>query len=495
MEQLDATAIPQPQMETAIRDLKGVYAVATGATGPALPVSPPSTFATILLALFLTVVAWIIAELSNYVEIQQNWATYRCSPSVMPFSRFYGHDLSETMRFCTSEAVREHAPGVIDPIYQGINKVTGVVEGVYDRVEDVAGGITDLLSGFEKFVVGFFNSFRLIGTRVRMTFIRMKGIFDRVYGVFLAFSFAAISAITFGQNMVCNPLVTFMGEITGVDTCCFAPDTPIRMADGTTKAIQHARIGDLLFGKIEVSGLFEFDGTDVPMVNLQKDVCVSANHCVLLDGRWIQAGNHPSAKPSAISYPRIYCLNVKKGNRFCVEGMWFTDYEETDTESVIAESKRIAEQMLNGHSYKADSHSIIPGYTLGFDSNMKVAMEDGSWKPIDKIKIGDRLQDSDEVMGVVVERVDASTTCCVPSSKHHRVRVGSSQMVWSGREWIRVGNRLPIETSEDGHLLLYHLFVRDNIPFRVGCDNYSFIVRDYVEVSEAQQPFDNYLIR
>ena len=209
-------------------------------------ISPPSLLVLMGLTLLMVLIAAGLAAMSNYQNVRANWAEYRCDPSITPFAKFYGYNLEETVNFCIGQSVKEHAPGVIDPIYSGINKITGVVDGVYTKVEAVEGGVSGLLSGFKTFLVNFENSFRLLGTRIRMAFIRVKDIFARVYGIFIAFAYAAISAITFGENLICNPLVTFVAGFAGVDICCFAPETQVHMADGSLRPIPTVVIGDEL---------------------------------------------------------------------------------------------------------------------------------------------------------------------------------------------------------------------------------------------------------
>ena len=378
------------------------------------------------------------------------------------------------MSFCTSEAVREHASGVIDPIYQGINEVTGVVEGVFDRVGAISGGVGELLRGFEEFVSGFMNSFRLVGTRVRMTFVRMKALFDRVYGVFLAFSFAAISAITFGQNMVCNPLVTFMGEITGVDTCCFAPGTRIALGSGGTKPIEEIRIGDRLKAGGTVTGLLQFDGDSVDMVDI-RGVTVSGNHCLLHNGVLIPAGEHPAA--TAVlkgAVPRIYCLNTTN-NRIPVTSadartLWFTDYEETSDSRVAAEAQQIVNRRLGV------SEGPVDGYCLGLDPLTPVILSDGGRRRLEDVMIGDVLTGGCRVTGVVEE-------LCESVTEVEGVRMGTAQLFRGMGGWRRPGPVGPV-----GPMVLRHLIVEGHC-FQAG----GMWVRDYVEASEAQIPYYTFI--
>jgi len=500
--------VPDPLIERTKRDLQEVYA---SATQTALPpemkeAAGASPFTLAVIAAILGAIAWIIAEFSNYQEIKKNWSTYRCMPSVMPFAAFYGQNLGETMRFCTGEAVREHAPGVIDPIIAGINKATGVVEGVYDEVKEISGGITDLMTGFENFVVGFMNSFRLIGTRVRMTFVRMKSIFDRVYGVFLSFSFAAISAITFGQNMVCNPMVTFMGEITGVDTCCFAPNTMIRMEDGSSKEIHRVRIGDRLFSESEepclVTGVFQFDGKDVPMVTL-NGVEVSGNHRLNQRGRWLPASAHPLAIPSP-SLTSIICLNTSN-HRMPVgaftgdpslqittmfgskELLWFTDYEETEDPVVVLTAKRLAE-----HSLDVAEPSQNTDYSLGLDPRLHVVMEDDSWRLITDVRPGDHLKSATNpcyVTGIAEEIVDS--TIKIAGTEY---LIGASQIIRSSSGSHRASTADWTVGPSDKKLR--HLFVTGGeftIAYKFYDVPFMWQVRDYSEAAISQVPYDAFM--
>ena len=99
----------------------------------------------ITMTLALGFVTYIISELANYYEIKRHWSHYRCHPSVTPFAKFYGHDLTETMNFCVGQAVAAHAPGVIRPIEEGVTKVMGVVDEVYEKAKSVEGGVSQLI--------------------------------------------------------------------------------------------------------------------------------------------------------------------------------------------------------------------------------------------------------------------------------------------------------------------------------------------------------------
>ena len=460
-------------------------------------IQPPSTITMVMISIGLLVVAIVGAQISNYREIRRNWSHYRCEPSIAPFAKFYGYDLAETMNFCMSEAVREHAGGVIDPIYQGINKVTGVVDGVYSQVQSVAGGVQSLLKGFSDFVVNFINSMRLIGTRIRMAFIRLKDIFARIHGVFIAFAYAAISALTFGENLVCNPLVMFLGTIAGVDVCCFAPDTQIIMAGGAiTKPITQIRIGDRLGDGGVVESTYMFSGEDTKMKRL-FGVHVSANHYVLAGKQMIQVGEHCSAE-DAECLPRLWCLGTSTHTIPVASGdthLTFADYEESSDPTVIAETQRIAEMELNKDLKESTAGSCfpraevagstVPDYGLGLDPSFSVNLANGAWVPITSVRIDDALMGGGIVKGVIQELCETQ----VKTPGGHWV--SAAQLILYEGKWQRAANIWPM-AIHNRETIMYHLMVTANASITIKAEDDVFIVRDYAELTSlaVQAPYD-----
>lgn len=481
--------LSEPLLKESMKELLKVSAFINSKADPAVMAAfaaPPSLLALVGITIVLIGIVWAIAETANYYEIRNNWATYRCMPSVTPFAKFYGHDLAETMSFCVGEAVKAHAGSVINPLYAGINEVTGVVEGVFDKVESVEGGVVGLLKGFEGFVVNFANSLRLVGTRVRMSFIRVKEIFERVYGIFIAFAYAAISAITFGENLVCNPLVTFVAGFAGVDICCFAPETQLVLVDGQHKAISDVRIGDVLEGGARVCSTYVFDGTQTPMYMLHG-IHVSGNHyiCRPENGTLIHVCDHPDAKPAAC-LPRLWCIGTTNNlmSVYAPSGrtLVFADYEESSDPAVILEAQMAAEIALNG----CPAHTHLADYSLGLDPRVLVFMEDGGWLPIDRVRIGMRLASGDAVIGTIREECDA--VCVSPGG----IVVSAAQLVFADRKrgWVRAGTVWPVGLGRGS--ILVHLMVSGGQNITIANTAEVLTVRDYAEVTslDMQAPYD-----
>jgi len=479
--------LPEDLRAETIAKLAQVAAVMDSGGDPAVLASikdPPGVVALALLSGLLAIVIIIIAQIGNYYEIRNNWAHYQCMPSVAPFAKFYGHDLAATMNFCIQQQVKEHSGEVIAPIYKGVMEVQQVVDGVFTKVEAVEGGIMGLIKGFENFVVNFVNSFRLLGVQVRVMLIRIKEIFARVHGIFMAFVFAAISAITFGENLVCNPLTVFVGTIAGVDICCFAPETNVHMADGSQRPIREVQIGDLLADGGRVTSTFVFDGAAVDMVSIQG-VHVSTNHSLQgPDGQWVAGGDHPAATPVP-SRSRIHCLSTTTNTIPVVPlsgaaPLFFTDYEETSDPAVAAAAQAAAMRELSGYS-----GVVQPDFSLGVDPAAHVAVP-GGWKRLGDLQVGDTLANGTRVTGIVrefcrdVRRSPCGLLCSAAQLVHGLMG-----------NWFRAGERW--ESAEAAELC--HLFMDNNSSIMIASKSELWAIRDYQEWHgpTTQQPYDRYL--
>jgi hypothetical protein len=480
--------LSQPLQEDAERLFQRIAAEQSGTFINSSIKEPPGFAMLATLTFGLGFMTYIVSELANYYEIKRHWSHYRCHPSVTPFAKFYGHDLTETMNFCVGQAVAAHAPGVIRPIEEGVTQVMGVVDEVYEKAKSVEGGIGQLIGGFERFVLEFANAMRTIGTRFRMSVIRIKEIFERVHGIFISFAFAAISAITFGENLICNPLVTFIGTIAGVDVCCFAPGTLVKTAEGVTKPIESVRIGDHLWRSGVVTSTYKFHGSLTSMVSI-RGVVVSGNHYIWDDAvcGMARADEHSEADRCA-SVPRLYCLGtssnwipiVDPSNRV----LMCADYEESSEPDVVAAAQAAAEKALNGPDGPVGS--TVPDYSLGIDQTLFVQMVDGSWTLADSVRIGDVLASGAWVVGVVTE--DCEELCITPGLK----MISAAQLVQrqDSGPWIRASHIWP--TLRTYSRRLTHFITSDGGPLIVAdsLDSAPYAVRDYQEWVGLQAIYD-----
>jgi hypothetical protein len=425
----------------------------------------------------------LLFTIGNLTEVSSNWSRYRCNPVFMPFASSFGYDIQENFNFCLGSVFKSKAGDVFAPIYGMLHNFSSILT----LIIDVTLGIRKLFSNFflstNSFIRNVRDRIQGLLFQLRLTFLKMQTLMGRVYGSLYAMIWMGTSAITAGFSMSENKVVKFILDF------CFDPATEVVMVDGTTKKMGDLRVGDMLASGKRVTSTFVFDGTRTPMVRI-KDVVVSAKHIVNAPEGWIEAGNSAFAQPVS-SIPRIVCVNVEGHKFVTATGLEVSDYDETESAAVIAEVQAIAETALNGTATErpgastAENLSGLPNdYALGFDPDAEIQMDDGSWKPVRSVDVGDILQGKHVVLGTVVEECP-HTVAHLPSG----IVVSSAQLIFHDGLWVRAG--IASAKQAAGNNTLRQLITNTAGPLVIRKTGSPLWVRDYREVPlpEMEDPY------
>lgn len=424
-----------------------------------------------LVILTVVLIGGLIAVfgIGNMKEVAENFPRYRCNPAFMPFAANFGYDPKENFNYCVNTVLQKQAAEYFGPIYGLLGGFTDIVR----LIVDVTLGIRKLFSNFLLGINGFIGNVRdrIQGLlfQIRLSFMKLNNLMGRVYGTMYSVVWMGTAAMTAGFNIADNDLVNFLFEF------CFDPETPVRMTDGSWKAIRDVVVGDRLapiHGKTPVvTSTFRFDGHRTPMVTLDG-VKLSAEHYVYgPSGTWITAASHPRATPVE-SIPELICLNVTN-HAFSVgrSGLIVADYDEHETPAVIRETQNVAMKALNGTVGAA----AVNEYSLGLSGNTLVRMEDGSWKSLRSLQLNDRVWNGGNVLGIVREYSAAP------------IQIGS--LICSGAQtvfdsetgaWARAKHLK--HTPRDSEVL-YHVITEYCGALQVSSFDTEYYIRDYREVA------------
>ena len=105
---------------------------------------------------------------------------------------------------------------------------------------------------------------------------------------------------------------------------CFLPNTPITMANGSTKPIKDVDIGDEVAkgGKVFATGKFLVDN-----LHDYKGIKVSGSHMVNEDGNWTRVEDSKHGKPLGDDEHIVYVFGAEN-RRILINNILFTDYFE-----------------------------------------------------------------------------------------------------------------------------------------------------------------------
>jgi hypothetical protein len=422
-------------------------------------------FAGITLVLILCFI--VILGLSALQEITENWSRYRCSPYIMPFAGFFGQDSSENFQFCVKSMFEEQKGEMFEPMYGMMGEFNGTLGQVTETINGFRKTLGDTKYNINSFIGDVRSRINAVLFQIRMTFMKMQTLMGRVFGTMYSVIWMGTSAITAGMNLGDNDMVNFLFEF------CFDPETPIPLQNGSIKPIKDLRIGEVLRNGKRVTSTFTFSGVNTPMVQIGKDILSSKHYVQYPSGAWGPAEGHPLAV-SVASIPEIICLNVE-GHKFTTaHGLVCGDYDETEGGDAAAQT--IGETALNG----GIANPPVADYALGIEPTAEVELQNGEWKALRTIQVGDTIGKG-EVVGTVQELCSSIYTVAgIPMSE--------AQLVWSDGRWIRakyVGKRT------EGSSILYHLILRNTEPFHIRVGNRDAWVRDYREapIPDMETPY------
>ena len=417
----------------------------------------------LLIGVIVTICYSGMSTLVNIQHIKDDWANQRCSPLIMPFAGIFGYNTKDNFEFCMGKIFSMHsAPsmGSMGSIFGGF---TSLLSSIFDSINSMRNTIATLGGGINVVFQEFTDRITMFFFTLRMSAIRLKMLFGRIYAILFSVMYMGMSGITGMSSFTNTYLFSFL------DTFCFPGSTELRVLRSNEIhriPIKDIIIGDILMpGKHAVTATFSFYARGQPMVTLGSTT-VSTNHYVQYQDGYCKAGDHPHAIPIGPwnSDEFLYCLNTST-NHLPVGLHTFLDYDETSDGD--EETMRMIEQRINGVPSPVQPYLFTEcGFALQEDARIRT--KHGITK-IKEIRIGDQLSTGSYVAGVIHKKV---TEVCIVDG----IQITPSTLFWNGSLWVRYGEQYPIHRI-DTEMISLVVTPTSQIELENG-----IYVRDYMEL-------------
>jgi hypothetical protein len=172
------------------------------------------------------------------------------------------------------------------------------------------------------------------------------------------------------------------------------------MEDNSKTAIIDIKVGDKLANGDIVTAKMKVDAANLDMYSI-NDIIVSGCHIVKKGERdWIPVSYYEmSIKIENYNKPYVYCLNTTS-KTININNIVFSDWDEIYGDRLIKMKDIIRRKFfINELDVKdSDIHKYFDG---GFDENTLIALNDGTSKLINEIKINDILENGEIVYALV----------------------------------------------------------------------------------------------
>ena len=172
---------------------------------------------------------------------------------------------------------------------------------------------------------------------------------------------------------------------------CFDKNTKLMLNDKSLVKIKDIRIGDILLNNNTVTSVIKVTSKESVMYKL-NDIIVSDSHILFFKDKWIKVAEHPNAvKLPYYDDQYLYCLNTANKN-IIINDIIFADWDDLYGNVLTT---FLSNNKLNSGS---EIHNKLD---RGFAPNTKVKLDNGEYKNINEICVGDVLENNIVVYGIV----------------------------------------------------------------------------------------------
>ena len=460
-------------------------------------------------------------------EIMANWALRRCDPGVVASAYLYKPDsdtrtvadfTKDNFQFCQGKLAKDVIDTVSYPVKVIQEKQKDIVGGIMSGVGALGELGNKLASFFNQIMESVKRRFAATYVQIQQTFSHLLNIMGKIMASITAMAMALIGVLVslttliqfslYVLSVIIGILIALMvifaaflapvswlvfagiavvgilaGVIAGVITqsaFCIAGETPVILADGSTKPVSEVKVGEVLADGSHVTATMKFR---VPLTKYEPlvsihGVIMSPTHMVeISDFKPIAAKDHPEAVP-AFARQELYNLNTTSrripvmSERGVVTLLDYEEIAEDDTEGIENWKKHVFQFLNPGVPLRNENPENIEA---GIDGLLTVNLKDGRQIPLGAILCGDKI----ECFG------GFTTVCGIVEliAEDAVLYEGMTAGVWihNGLEWTSSENipwkpSMPIKSGKK----LYNLFTESG-NFVVD----GYLVRDFSEVGLA----------
>lgn len=396
----------------------------------------------------------------NVAPIKDDWINQRCKPSIIPFAGLINPPegmsstdfTKENFDYCTQNIIK----GVTGNAVQPLTFITTMLTTLFDKIKNALNGIREMINKIRLQIKAIAEEImgRIINVTIplQQIIIGLKDVLSKVQGTMTAglytllgsyytlkslmgaiaqlivtilitmavmitglwavpFTWGAAAANTAIFVAISIPMaliLTFMTKTLKVQSNlkipkikCFDKNTLLKMNDGSEKTIIDIEVGDILINNNEVTGKIKVETIGSDIYNL-NGIIVSDSHIVKYNNTWIPVSEHPESKKiESYNEPFLYCLNTSS-KTIIIKDICFTDWDEIYNNDITKFNTLLCVKFNNNKQpYKFKTNDIHKYFDGGFIGSTVIKLKDGSKKTIQDIKVGDILENNENVYGLV----------------------------------------------------------------------------------------------
>lgn len=429
--------------------------------------------------------------MNNIGPIIADWDNQKCSPAVMPFAGLINNGPTTTkfeftkqnFTSCMHTMVSTMSKDAVQPIHYILDGFVKIFTDLKDALNDVRVEFdkirktihmfsTDIMGRTLNITMPLFQS--IIGIKsglakvngvlgaTQMTlfgsYLSLKSMFMFMLGIIndiliglvasilaafiLAIFFPPAVEIALGSIVLMTLILvpslliqSFVSDVFDLQSSgfpsvpsCFAPNTLIKMADGTEKKIAEIIPGEVLHNCGKVSALLKCSAKGQTMY-LLDGVFVTGEHRVFhYQKGWIKVKEHEASVlvgENEYTDPFVYCLNTDT-KLIRINNTTFSDWDDVDAKVIAQlEEKCVAKGYLPEKFSGGDIHEYLEN---GFEGHTSfVSLQNNKLVLLRDIQVNDILNNGARVVGIV--KIDMTDIKSIYEYSLERVYTSSQNII------------------------------------------------------------------
>lgn len=480
-------------------------------------IEPKYLFIALTLALIIGFVS--LEQVGEVNDVINNWSERRCDLDILMTSfrykppedsRSISQFAAENFQYCVTSKTSTYLESIFGVLFEVLRKQFAAGDIMTQVFKVLRLQLNSIYKPFSEMMNRFFTKFKQIGSLSSRIFQQIFMSMKKAAATAVASIFVALSLQTVFLNTIdfiikvimivlyiCMALififflpilpllVIVLITVAGIERAmpgstgpmgsifCFHKDTSVIMKNGDQQHICLLKPGDILHGDILVQAVIEVPGEQLYDLD---GILVSGYHCLYYEDDIIYVKDHPRAKKSEKSEKSLWTLITDK-REIPIMGsnglLRFLDWDEIPDSR---EAEKAWEMVVFGMLNNSDTtvNSIAPTSAPCLDRSLKVWLNQGGWRPLYAVKIGDWIYGKDCFVRVtgICERIVHTAIGC----EQNRITDGNWILDDQGK-WVHPQGKIE-NVSWQGIQL-----ITDKGYFKVQMLNgKEHLVRDFTEV-------------
>ena len=269
-------------------------------------------------------------------NVKKNWPQYRCNPSVMPFSSFFGQDPMENFTYCIQNMQTNFMSYLLEPVNHSLANVSGLGSGFTDAIQNIRKLFSSVRNFVTSIIQNIFGVFLNILIEFQRITISFKDTMAKNVGVLATLFFLMEGTVKTMESAWAGP----PGQITRA--LCFHPDTLLKLSNGSYVKMKNIQLGDKLKNGNSVVATMRINNLDQHgkckenfyLFNNGENktpILVTGKHLIKTNSfynKYDYVKNHPDAIKTEITHDILCCL-VTSNNNIDIGNYTFWDWEDT----------------------------------------------------------------------------------------------------------------------------------------------------------------------